>query len=114
MEDSNVIDAGREEVHVGSRNRAVHYAAIRRDVVRFALEAGVGSDWHESGLTARLGGSEFVDNACPLQFEGEHAEAFLELRDGDGNALRVNLADLLASLTGEVMEAVRLDRRCKA
>ena len=105
----NVVEAGREAVHAGSQPG--RYAAIRRDIALYALRAGVGNDWHESGLTARLGGSHHVDNAAPLWFKGEEAEAFLELDDGDGNLLRINLADLLATVTGEYLNLVQIAKR---
>lgn len=91
------------------------HAAIRRAVAMFAIESGVGSDWHESGLTAVLGGSGDVDNACPTDFR-DGGEAYLELKNEFGQKIRVNLASLLASLTCEVIEtqeAMRAAARCK-
>lgn len=88
------------------------HAAIKRMVAVFASESGVSSDWHETPLTARLGGRGSVDNACPGDFDKD-AEPFLELTNEDGETLKVNLACLLGALTGEILEALEATRCIK-
>jgi len=85
------------------------HAAIRRAIALFAEESGVNSEWHESGLSAKLGGSPDVDNACPGDFR-DGGEAFLELTNEDGQSIRVNLACLLAALTCDILETAEAAR----